>query len=81
MGFDSPQDHELADAYREASEAMRAREGCTARHSALPADDRPNDQAMTIHKLEMQVSMANDMYTLTDKYYGCQDTDELLTYI
>jgi hypothetical protein len=56
MGFDSPQDHELADAYREASETMRAREGRTARRSAPPADDRLDDQAMTIHKLEMQVS-------------------------
>jgi hypothetical protein len=36
---------------------------------------------MIIHKLEMQVSMANDMSTLTAKYYGCQDTDELLIYI
>ena len=36
---------------------------------------------MTIHKLEMQVSMAKDMSTLTTKYYGCQDTDELLIYI
>jgi hypothetical protein len=36
---------------------------------------------MAIHKLEMQVSMANDMSTLTAKYYGCQDTDELLIYI
>jgi len=33
---------------------------------------------MIIHKLEMQVSMAKDMSTLTDKYFGCQDTDELL---
>jgi hypothetical protein len=78
MGFDSPQDHELADAYRE---AMRAREGHTARRSALPADDRLDDQAMIIHKLEMQVSMAKDMSTLPDKYYGCQDTDEMLSYI
>jgi hypothetical protein len=81
MGFDSPQDHELADAYREASEAMRVREGRTARRSALPADDGLDDQAMIIHKLEMQVSMAKDMSTLTAKYYGCQDTDELLIYI
>jgi hypothetical protein len=81
MGFDSPQDRELADAYREASEAMRVREGRTARRSALPADDRLDDQAMIIHKLEMQVSMAKDMSTLTAKYYGCQDTDELLIYI
>jgi hypothetical protein len=81
MGFDSPQDHELAVAYREASEAMRAREGRTARRSALPADDRLDDQAMTIHKLEMQVSMAKDMSTLTAKYYGCQGKDELLIYI
>jgi hypothetical protein len=81
MGFDSPQDHELADAYREASEAMRAREGRTTRRSALQADDSLDDQAMIIHKLEMQVSMAKDMSTLTDKYYGCQDTDELLNYI
>jgi hypothetical protein len=81
MGFDSPQDHGLADAYREASEAMRAREGRTERRSALPADDRLDDQAMIIHKLEMQVSMAKDMSILTDKYYGCQDTDELLNYI
>jgi hypothetical protein len=73
MGFDSSQDHELTDAYREASEAMRAREGRTARHSTLPADDRLHNQAMTIHKLEMQVSMAKDMSTLTAKYYGCQD--------
>jgi hypothetical protein len=36
---------------------------------------------MIIHKLEMQVSMAKDMSTLTDKYYGCQDADELLNYI
>jgi hypothetical protein len=36
---------------------------------------------MIIHKLEMQVSMAKDMSTLTAKYYGCQDTDELLIYI
>jgi hypothetical protein len=64
MGFDSPQDHELTDAYRE---AMRAREGRTARRSALPADDRLYDQAMIIHKLEMQVSMAKNMSTLTDK--------------
>jgi hypothetical protein len=78
MGFDSPQDHELADAYREASEAMRAREGRTTHRSALPADDRLDDQAMTIHRPEMQVSMAKDMSTLTAKYYGCQDTDELL---
>jgi hypothetical protein len=78
MSFDSPQDHELADAYREASEALRAREGRTARRSALPADDRLDDKAMIIHKLEMQVSMAKDMSTLTDKYFGCQDTDELL---
>jgi hypothetical protein len=81
MGFDSPQDHELADAYREASEAMRAREGRTARRSALPADDRLDDQAMIIHELEMQVSMAKNMSTLTDMYYGCQDADELLNYI
>jgi hypothetical protein len=70
MGFDSPQDHELADAYRAASEAMGAREGRTTRRSALPADDRLDDQVMIIHKLEMQVSMAKDMSTLTDKYYG-----------
>jgi hypothetical protein len=81
MGFDSPQDHELADAYREASEAMRAREGRTTRRSALPADDSLDDQAMIIHKLEMQVSMAKDMSTLTAKYNRCQDTDELLNYI
>jgi hypothetical protein len=43
MGFDSPQDHELADTYREASEAMRARKGRTARRSALPDDDRLDD--------------------------------------
>jgi hypothetical protein len=36
---------------------------------------------MIIHKLEMQVSMAKDMSTLTAKYYGCQDMDELLIYI
>jgi hypothetical protein len=61
--------------------AMRVREGLTARRSALPADDRLEDQAMIIHKLEMQVSMAKDMSTLTAKYYGCQDTDEVLIYI
>ena len=36
---------------------------------------------MLIHKLEMQISMAKDKSMLTDKYYGCQDTDELLNYI
>jgi hypothetical protein len=81
MGFDSPQDHELANAYRVAFEAVRVRKGRTARRSALPADDRLDDQVMIIHKLEMQVSMANDMSMLTTKYYGCQDTDELLIYI
>jgi hypothetical protein len=60
---------------------MRAREGRTARRSALPADDRLDDQAMIIHKLEMQVSMAKNKSTLPDKYYGCQDADELLNYI
>jgi hypothetical protein len=78
MGFDSPQDHDLSDAYRE---AMRAREGRTAHRSALPDDDRLYDQAVLIHKLEVQISMAKDKSMLTDKYYGCQDTDQLLNYI
>ena len=65
MGFDSPQHHDLANAYRE---AMRAREGRTTHRSALPDDDRLDDQAMLIHKLEMQISMAKDKSMLTNKY-------------
>jgi hypothetical protein len=60
---------------------MRVRERRTVRRSALPADDRLDDQVMIVHKLEMQVSMAKDMSMLTAKYYGCQDTDKLLIYI
>jgi hypothetical protein len=85
MGFESPQDHELAAAQREAFATLRVCGGRTSRRSGLPDDDDTDGsldaQARIVNHLEMEVNMGKDMSLLTAKYFGCRDEDELLNYI